>query len=98
MNSISFLTDVRRLNVAISRAQNFMFVVGNFTFWEERITTVPTDKPLPRDRKGKVKFRMRRSDAVPKTLELARANGMVVKYVNNAPKDLPRNTVAGMLY
>jgi hypothetical protein len=40
VNPIGFMGDKRRLNVALSRAQDYSILVGDFAYWEERIQLV----------------------------------------------------------
>jgi superfamily I DNA and/or RNA helicase len=95
---IGFLTDIRHLSVGITRAKSFMFIVGNFSFWESRITTLPND--TSRDQSGKRKFPMKPTDEVPRMLSLAKEQRMLVHYSNIDKKrfqdyqDLPRKNVS----
>jgi hypothetical protein len=70
---IGFLTNIRRLNVGITRAKSFMFIVGNLSFWESRITTLPND--TSRDRSGKRKFPMNETDGHAKDAHPCKVSG-----------------------
>jgi hypothetical protein len=87
-NPIGFLTDIRCLNVDITLAKTIMFIVGNLSFWESRITTLPND--TSRVRSGKRKFPMKSTDGVPRILSLAREERMLVHYSNIAKKRYPQ--------
>jgi hypothetical protein len=87
-NPIGFLTDIRCLNVDITRAKNFMFIVGNLSFWESRITTLPND--TSRDQSGKRKFSMNETDGMPKMLALAKSQDMIVRYTDIDLKRRPQ--------
>jgi hypothetical protein len=65
-----------------------MFIVGNFSFWESRITTLPND--TSRDRNGKRKFPMNETDSMPKMLALAKSQDMIVRYTDIDLKRWPQ--------
>lgn len=81
-NPIGFLTDLRRLNVVITRAQDFMFIVGNLTFWQQRIASRVGNSKFPaKDKNRKVMFRMDPRDGLVKMMDAVKKEVMVVKYL-----------------
>ena len=73
-NPLGHVSDVRRLNVALTRAREMMFIVSNFSFWEDRILKVGKQN----DSSGKRKFPMETNEPFYRLLVEARKAKRVV--------------------
>jgi hypothetical protein len=82
-NPLGHISNERRLNVALTRARELMVIVGNFSFWEDRI--VGTGK----DSTGVPKFKMEPAAPFHRLLTEARKAKMVVPVLSEWLGGLP---------
>lgn len=85
-NPLGHISNVRRLNVALTRAKELMFIVGNFSFWEDRILKVAGK---PNDSSGGRKFHMEVNEPFYRLLTEVRRAKMVAPLSQEVLNSLP---------